>query len=139
MSIFDVPGHSGPRSSPALTPSVHEKGNQVHPPRRGSPAPLGSNWCRRCPPQTKQRATTVGPQSRRKNRAPPAPSSNTTRRRRRTPYGDWINDLPTAFFLVVHIAAFAVGAGFAWVAYKRDLGALGTGFALYAAAEGSST
>ena len=51
------------------------------------------------------------------------------------PYGDWINDLPTAFFLVVHIAAFAVGAGFAWVAYKRDLGLLGTGFALYAAAE----
>ena len=51
------------------------------------------------------------------------------------PYGDWINDLPTGFFLVVHITAFAVGAGFAWVAYKRDLGLLGTGFALYAAAE----
>ena len=51
------------------------------------------------------------------------------------PYGSWINDLPTAFFMVVHIAAFAVGAGFAWVAYKRGLGLLGTGFALYAAAE----
>ena len=51
------------------------------------------------------------------------------------PYGDWINDLPTGFFLVVHIAAFAVGAGFAWVAFKRELGLLGTGFALYAAAE----
>ena len=38
------------------------------------------------------------------------------------PYGDWINELPTAFFMVVHIAAFAVGAGFAWVAYKRDSG-----------------
>ena len=34
------------------------------------------------------------------------------------PYGDWINDLPTGFFLVVHIAAFALGAGFAWLAAK---------------------
>ena len=51
------------------------------------------------------------------------------------PYGDWVNELPTAFFLVVHIAAFAVGAGFAWVAFKRELGVLGSGFALYAAAE----
>ena len=24
------------------------------------------------------------------------------------PYGDWINDLPTGFFLVVHIAGFAI-------------------------------
>jgi hypothetical protein len=51
------------------------------------------------------------------------------------PYGDWVNELPTAFFLVVHIAAFAVGAGFAWVAYKRELSLLGSGFALYALAE----
>ena len=51
------------------------------------------------------------------------------------PYGDWVNELPTAFFLVVHIAAFAVGAGFAWVAYKRELSTLGSGFALYALAE----
>ena len=51
------------------------------------------------------------------------------------PYGDWVNELPTAFFLVVHIAAFAVGAGFAWVAYKRELSVLGSGFALYALAE----
>ena len=48
------------------------------------------------------------------------------------PYGDWINDLPTGFFLVVHIAAFAIGAGFAWVAFKRELSLLGTGFALTA-------
>ena len=51
------------------------------------------------------------------------------------PYGDWVNELPTAFFLVVHIAAFAVGAGFAWVAFKRELSVLGSGFALYALAE----
>jgi hypothetical protein len=28
------------------------------------------------------------------------------------PYGDWINEFPTGFFLVVHIAAFALGAAF---------------------------
>jgi hypothetical protein len=33
------------------------------------------------------------------------------------PYGSWINDLPTGFFLTVHIAAFAIGAGFAWLAF----------------------
>src|SRR3954449_7095207 len=51
------------------------------------------------------------------------------------PYGSWINDLPTSFFLVVHIAAFTLGAGFAWLAFKRDLSLLGIGFALFAAAE----
>jgi hypothetical protein len=51
------------------------------------------------------------------------------------PYGQWINDLPTNFFLAVHIAAFAFGAGFAWLAYKRELSLVGAGFALFAAAE----
>jgi hypothetical protein len=51
------------------------------------------------------------------------------------PYGDWVNELPTGFFLVVHVAAFAVGAGFAWLAFRRELGVLGSGFAFYAAAE----
>ena len=51
------------------------------------------------------------------------------------PYGDWINELPTAFFLVVHIAAFAIGAGFAWLAFKRELALIGTAFSLFAAAE----
>jgi hypothetical protein len=51
------------------------------------------------------------------------------------PYGQWINELPTSFFLVVHIAAFAIGAGFAWLAFKRELGLLGSGFLLFAAAE----
>jgi len=51
------------------------------------------------------------------------------------PYGSWINDLPTAFFMVVHIAAFTIGAGFAWLAFKRQLSLLGLGFALFAAAE----
>ena len=51
------------------------------------------------------------------------------------PYGSWINDLPTGFFLVVHIAAFTFGAGFAWLAFKRELTLLGTGFSLFALAE----
>ena len=51
------------------------------------------------------------------------------------PYGDWINDFPTGFFLVVHIAAFAIGAGFAWLAFTRGLALLGSAFALFAAAE----
>jgi hypothetical protein len=51
------------------------------------------------------------------------------------PWGDWINELPTAFFMVVHIAAFALGAGFAWFAFKRELGVLAGAFSLFAAAE----
>jgi hypothetical protein len=51
------------------------------------------------------------------------------------PYGSWINDLPTAFFMVVHIAAFTLGAGFAWLAFKRELTLLATGFSLFAGAE----
>jgi hypothetical protein len=35
----------------------------------------------------------------------------------------------------VHISAFALGAAFAWLAFRRELGLLGVGFSLYAAAE----
>jgi hypothetical protein len=51
------------------------------------------------------------------------------------PWGSWINDFPTEFFLVVHIAAFAIGAGFAWLAFKKELVLLGAAFSLFAAAE----
>ena len=51
------------------------------------------------------------------------------------PYGDWINEFPTGFFLVVHIAAFAIGAGFAWLAFKRELSLLAASFSLFAVAE----
>ena len=51
------------------------------------------------------------------------------------PYGSWINDLPTGFFLTVHVAAFAIGGGFAWLAAKRNLQLLATAFSLFAAAE----
>ncbi|HSB38945.1 MAG TPA: hypothetical protein VLD13_07645 [Gaiellaceae bacterium] len=51
------------------------------------------------------------------------------------PYGSWINDLPTGFFLAVHITAFAIGAGFAWLAFRRELPLVGSAFSLFAAAE----
>ena len=51
------------------------------------------------------------------------------------PWGSWINELPTSFFLTVHVAAFAVGAFFAWTAFKRGLSGLGWAFLLFAAAE----
>jgi hypothetical protein len=51
------------------------------------------------------------------------------------PYGSWVNDLPTGFFLAVHIAAFSIGAGFAWLAFKRELTLLATAFSLFAVAE----
>jgi hypothetical protein len=51
------------------------------------------------------------------------------------PYGSWINDLPTEFFLVVHITAFIIGTGFAWLAYKREMTLLGWAFSLFATAE----
>ena len=51
------------------------------------------------------------------------------------PYGSWVNDLPTAFFLAVHVAAFTIGASFAWLAFKRELSLVATAFSLFAAAE----
>jgi len=51
------------------------------------------------------------------------------------PYGSWVNDLPTGFFLAVHIAAFTLGAGFAWLAFKREQALLGAAFSLFAVAE----
>jgi hypothetical protein len=51
------------------------------------------------------------------------------------PYGSWINDFPPGFFLAVHMAAFVIGAGFAWLALKRDQRLLGVAFSLFAAAE----
>jgi hypothetical protein len=51
------------------------------------------------------------------------------------PWGDWVNELPTEFFLTVHIAAFAIGAAFAWIAFRQKLDLLGWAFALFAVAE----
>ena len=51
------------------------------------------------------------------------------------PWGSWINELPIEFFMVVHIAAFAIGAGFAWASFRRELNVLGAAFSLFAVAE----
>jgi hypothetical protein len=51
------------------------------------------------------------------------------------PWGTWVNQLPTSFFMVVHIAAFVLGAGFAWISFKRELNLLGVAFSLFGAAE----
>jgi len=51
------------------------------------------------------------------------------------PWGSWINELPIEFFMVVHIAAFTIGASFASLAFKRELSLLGAAFSLFAAAE----
>jgi hypothetical protein len=51
------------------------------------------------------------------------------------PYGSFVNDIPAGVFLVIHVTAFAIGAGFAWAALGRGLSLLATGFGLFAAAE----
>ena len=51
------------------------------------------------------------------------------------PCCDFINELPWGFFLVVHIALFAVGALFALRAFDSGSSVLGWGFALFALAE----
>ena len=51
------------------------------------------------------------------------------------PCCDFINELPWGFFLVVHIALFAVGAFFALRAFESGSSVLGWGFALFALAE----
>ena len=51
------------------------------------------------------------------------------------PYGAFINALPPAFFLAVHLIGFLVGAFFAYRAFARTATLLGWGFSLYAVAE----
>ena len=51
------------------------------------------------------------------------------------PCCDFINELPWGFFLIVHIALFAVGAFFALRAFDSGAGTMGWGFALFALAE----
>lgn len=51
------------------------------------------------------------------------------------PYGDFVNDIPAGVFLVIHVTAFAIGAGCAWAALGRGLNLLGWAFGLFAAAE----
>ena len=51
------------------------------------------------------------------------------------PCCDFINEFPWGFFLVVHIALFAVGAFFALRAFESGSSVIGWGFALFALAE----
>jgi hypothetical protein len=51
------------------------------------------------------------------------------------PYGSFINALPPAFFLAVHLIGFLIGAFFAYRAFQGTDGLMGWGFTLYALAE----
>ena len=51
------------------------------------------------------------------------------------PFGAFINVFPPAFFLIVHLAAFAIGAYLAYRSIQEQAALLGWGFTLYAIAE----
>ncbi len=51
------------------------------------------------------------------------------------PIGDFINAIPPIGFLLIHLAAFAIGAFFAWRSFGADQSTLGWGFSLYALGE----
>ena len=51
------------------------------------------------------------------------------------PIGDFVNLVPAPVFLLIHLAAFAIGASFAWRSFEADAGLLGWAFTLFAAAE----
>src|SRR6266576_1890998 len=51
------------------------------------------------------------------------------------PYGAFINTLPPAFFLAVHLIGFLLGAFFAYRAFEGSASLMGWGFSLYALAE----
>lgn len=51
------------------------------------------------------------------------------------PIGTFVNDLPPAAFLAVHIALFIVGAALAYRSFSAGAGLMGWGFVLFALAE----
>ncbi len=51
------------------------------------------------------------------------------------PFGSFLNAFPPAFFLVVHLVAFVIGAYFASRAFATNARPLGWGFTLFAIAE----
>jgi len=51
------------------------------------------------------------------------------------PFGSFLNAFPPVFFLAVHLAAFALGAYFAFRAFDAGVSVLGVGFLLFALAE----
>jgi hypothetical protein len=51
------------------------------------------------------------------------------------PFGAFVNALPPAFFIAVHLAAFAIGAYLAYRSFEGNAPLLGWGLTLYAIAE----
>jgi hypothetical protein len=51
------------------------------------------------------------------------------------PFGDFINQIPPAGFLLIHLVAFLIGAYFAWRSFGNGATTLATGFSLFALAE----
>jgi len=51
------------------------------------------------------------------------------------PYGTFINSIPPAVFLLVHLVGFLAGAYFAYRSFEARANLLGWGFALYALSE----
>jgi hypothetical protein len=51
------------------------------------------------------------------------------------PFGAFLNAFPPAFFLVVHLVAFLIGAFFAYRAFGAQARLLGWAFTLFAIAE----
>lgn len=51
------------------------------------------------------------------------------------PIGSFVNAIPNAVFLAIHLVAFLVGATLAWRSFGAGARGLGWGFALFALAE----
>ena len=51
------------------------------------------------------------------------------------PFGDFVNQIPPAGFLAIHVVLFLIGAYFAWRSIGAGATLLGYGFALFALAE----
>ena len=51
------------------------------------------------------------------------------------PFGDFVNSIPVAGFLVIHIVLFSAGAYFAWRSFGAGASTLGWAFSLFALAE----
>ncbi len=51
------------------------------------------------------------------------------------PFGQFVNMLPPAFFIAVHLVAFVIGAYFAYRCFGAELPSFAWGFTLYGIAE----
>jgi hypothetical protein len=51
------------------------------------------------------------------------------------PFGDFVNQIPPAGFLAIHVVLFLIGAYFAYRSFGAGASLLGYGFSLFALAE----